>query len=273
MSSQLDLSVIIDEVLVAIDEAIYAIHKKDYNSFVLLIGRADMIPGLKTHQGTDCVIDYQLDSIYDETRTNFYLRYLRRNYNKKGFSYQGDNGIDDMHIELMIYTHLWDSTYFLKSLMRIASIISGNGYLWNPEIDWMGRDDFMKKRIINPLTSNGLKLGSLIERCYDSSVRNAFAHSLYTIDAERKTITIRPRKGMKTLSFDEFQSLFLYSVTLMNKMQNAIETNHDMAAHHNTALTNEFTTPDGVNVQVFAKMVQRGDRKIPEFNLARIKGE
>lgn len=273
MSSHLDIKAIREEVIDAIEEAINAIHKEDYNSFILFIGRADMIPGLKVHQGTDCVIDYQLDSFYDQTRTEFYLRYLNRNYRKNGFSYQGDDGIDDMHIELMIYTHLWDSTYFLKSLIRIASIVTGNGYLWNPEIDWLGREVFMNKWIIEPLKARGLRLGSLVEKCYDASVRNAFAHSLYSIDAERRIITVRPRKGMKTLSFDEFQSLFLYSVILMNKMQNAMEANHDMAAHYNTALTNVFTTPDGVRVQVFAKMVKRGKHIIPEFRIARIKGE
>lgn len=273
MSIQPDIFAIREEVIDAIEEAINAIHKEDYISFILFIGHADMIPGLKPHQGTDCVIDYQLDSIYDETRTEFYLRYLNRNYRKNGFSYQGDDGIDDMHIELMIYTHLWDSTYFLKSLMRLASIVSGNGYIWNPEINWLGREDFMNKRIIGPLKSKGLKLGSLVEKSYDPSVRNAFAHSLYSIDAERRSITVRPRKGMKTLSFNEFQSLFLYSVILMNKMQNAIEANHDMAAHYNTALTDVFITPDGTRVQVFAKMVQRGKHTIPEFSFARIKGE
>lgn len=48
--------------------------------------------------------------------------YLNRNYSRNGFSYEGNEGIDDMHIELMIYSHLWDSSYFIKSLMRMASI-------------------------------------------------------------------------------------------------------------------------------------------------------
>lgn len=271
--NQSKITLIREEVLDAIDEAFNAMHRIDYTSFILFIGRADIIPGLKQHQGTDCVIDYQLDTIYDETRANFYIRYLRRNYSKDGFNYEGDNGIDDMNIELMIYTHLWDSSYFLKSLMRIASIVTRNGYIWNAEIPWLNKEEFMTKHIIEPLKISGLKLGNLVEKCYDAGIRNAFAHSLYTIEAERRYIAIRPRKGMKTLTFDDFQSLFLHSVILMNKMENVLEVNHKMAAETNRALTDVFTTPDGVRVQVLGKLIQRGKILNPEFQIAKIIGE
>ena len=262
-----------DEILEAIDEAFNVMADKDYISYILFIGRADVIPGLKQHVGTDCVIDYHMDTIYDQTRARFYVRYLRRNYKKDGFSYKGESGIDDMHIELMIYSHLWESSDFIKSLMRIASIVSGNGYIWQPTIDWQHKEDFMNKWIIIPLKDSGLKLGDLIERYYDSSVRNAFAHSLYSIDSERRTIILRPRKGMKKITFDEFQSLFLHSVILMNKMENAIAINHNEAAKMNNAITNVFSTPDGAKVQVFGKMVQRGKEIFPEFRLIKITGE
>lgn len=139
-NDQQKIASIRDEILEAIDEAFISMAKKDYISYILFIGRADMIPGLKQHVGTDCVIDYHMDTFYDQTRAQFYLRYLRRNYNKDGFSYKGEDGIDDMHIELMIYSHLWDSSDFIKSLMRIASIVSGNGYIWQPQIDWQHKD-------------------------------------------------------------------------------------------------------------------------------------
>ena len=78
---------VLEEITEDIDEAFSIIAYRDYLSFILLIGRADMVSGLKEIKGTDCVIDYQLDSIYDETRTQFYLRYLRRNYGNEGFCY------------------------------------------------------------------------------------------------------------------------------------------------------------------------------------------
>ena len=266
-----NIAAIQEEIFEAIDEAFNAMARKDYISYILFIGRADVISGLKVHVGTDCVIDYHGDTIYDQTRARFYLRYLRRNYNKDGFSYKGEEGIDDMHVELMIYSHLWDSSDFIKSLMRIASIVSGKGYIWQPQIDWQHKDIFMEKWVITPLKSAGLQLGDLVEKYYDPSIRNAFAHSLYSIEEGQRKITVRPRKGMKTLSFDEFQSLFLHSVILMNKLENAIAFNHDEAAKLNTAITEVFTLPDGVRVQVFGKMVQRGKEIYPELRMAKIK--
>lgn len=271
--SQHKIASIQEEIFEAIDEAFNEMAKKDYTSYILFIGRADMIPGLKQHVGSDCVIDYHGDTIYDQTRAQFYLRYLRRNYSKDGFAYKGDAGIDDMHIELMIYSHLWDSSDFIKSLMRIASIVSGDGYIWQPQIDWQHKDIFMEKWIISPLKAAELKIGDLVEKYYDPSVRNAFAHSLYLIEEGQRRITVRPRKGMKTLTFDEFQSLFLHSVILMNKLENAIAFNHDEAAKLNTAITEPLTTPDGACVQVYGKMVQRGKEIYPELRMAKIKDD
>ena len=56
----------------------------------------------------------------------------------------------------------------------------------------------------------------------------------------------------------------------MNKLENELERNHDSACKKNTALTNVFTTPDGVDVQVYGKMVKRGNYILPEFSLVKI---
>ena len=53
-------------------------------------------------------------------------------------------------------------------------------------------------------------------------------------------------------------------------MENYQESNHNLAAEKNTALTEPFITPDGVKVQVFGKMVTRGDELRPEFRIAKI---
>ena len=51
---------IIKETESAIDAAYKEMYEKYYIPFVLLIGRADIMPGLNRHYHTDCVIDYQL---------------------------------------------------------------------------------------------------------------------------------------------------------------------------------------------------------------------
>lgn len=256
-----------------IDEAFNEMYKKDYTSYILFIGRAAVIPGLKKIKGTDCVVDYMLDTYNDKTRTDFYLRYLRRNYSKDGFAYEGERGLDDIHIELMIYAHLWDSSYYLKALLRIAAIVSGEGYLWDPQVNWWRKEKKMKEYIIGPLKNAGLSLGDFIDQCYDSRIRNAFAHSQYSINYDRRSITVRADDGNINLTFDEFQNLFLRSVILMNKMENALEANHDAAAKTRGPLTEVFQTPDGLSVRIHGGIVRRGSQLFPEFSIVKINAE
>ena len=265
------LEEIITEVVDAIDEAINAMAEKDYNSFILFIGRADIEPKVKQYTGSECVIDYQLDRYHDETREAFYLRYMNRNYSKDGFDYSGDSGIDDLSIEMMIYTHLWDSMYFLKSIYRIAYALSGKGYAWNPNIPERGKYNFIKDEVVKPLKEEGYKLGDVVDKGFKLSIRNAFAHSLYDVDVSSRMIHLRTlRNPYERLTFEEFQRYFLYSVILMNKLQNNLEHNHDAAACKNTAITDVFQTPDGVNVQVFAEMKSVGDKKYPRFRIVKV---
>lgn len=262
-----------DEVCKAIEEAFDEICKVDYIAFILFIGRAEIQRGLKAHTGTDCVMEYMLDIYYDETRAEYYLDYLRRNYSRDGYKYEGNTGANDVTTELTIYSHLWESSYFMKSLYRIAAIIQGKGYLWENVLPKHDVHKHFHDNVIVPLKKKGLKLCSIIEKGYKSSIRNAFAHSLYTVDAKSRELYIRPKSGYEKFTFEEFQKKFLYSVILMNKMENYQELNHNLAAEKNTVLTEPFMTPDGVRVQVFGKMVERGDEFRPEFRMAKVISE
>ncbi len=262
-----------DEVCEAIEEAFDAICKADYIAFILFIGRAEIQRGLKAHVGTDCVMEYMLDFYYDETRAAYYLDYLRKNYSRDGYNYGGSAGANDVTTELTIYSHLWESSYFMKSLYRISAIIQGKGYLWENVLPTHDVHKHFHDDVIVPLKEKGLELGTIIEKGYKSSIRNAFAHSLYTVDTRSRALYIRPKSGNEKFTFEEFQEKFLYSVILMNKMENYQEMNHNLAAEKNNALTEPFITPDGVKVQVFGKMVERGDELRPEFRMAKVIGD
>ena len=264
---------ILSEVLDAIDSSFAKIANEDYISYILFIGRGDIIHGLKPMTGTDCVMDYQLDRYRDETREGFYLRYLNRNYSKEGFHYQDVSGIDDLSIEMMIYCHLWDSSYFLKSLYRLARIINGDGYKWEAKIPEHKKHEFIVNEIIAPLKSCNSPLGDILEKGYNSDIRNAFAHSLYNVDVSSKEIYTCTRRGQRTYKFDEFQKIFLYSVILMNQLQNSLELNHDNACKVNNALTHAFKTPEGIDVQVYGREIERGGRLFPKISLVEVSKE
>ena len=48
---------IYDEIITTIERSFEKIAKVDYISYILFIGRGNMIPSLKSHVGTDCVVD------------------------------------------------------------------------------------------------------------------------------------------------------------------------------------------------------------------------
>lgn len=259
-----------EEICLAIEQVYETISNVDYNAFILLIGRAEIQKGLKAIVGTDCVMEYMMDIYFDETRSQYYLNYLNKNYSKEGYDYPKEYAVKDITTELTIYSHMWDSEYFMKSLFRIGAIIAGNGYLWEDVLPTHNIHIAFKERVIMPLKNHDLRLGEILETAYHSNIRNAFAHSRYSIDSYARRIDIRPKSGNKSFSFSDFQKIFLYSAILMNKMENYQEMNHNIAANKNTALTEPFLTPDGVLVQVYGRIMQRGEKLRSEFRLVRI---
>lgn len=259
-----------DEVSSAIIQGFNSARENYYTSFILLISRADWIEEFSGFQGTGCVIDYQLDRYYDETREAFYLHYLNRNDKKEGFHYDGESGIDDLSIEMMIYCHLWDSHYFLKSLYRLSTILDGKGYKWKVIIPDRGKWTFINVNIVDPLVNKSFELGTIVKKAYSSDIRNAFAHSLYYIDVSTRKICLRTERGTQWLTFDEFQKRFLYSAILMNLMQNNLETYHDTLGSTNSILTDTFSTPEGIKVYIISELVERCGEIIPEFRLVKV---
>lgn len=114
-------------------------------------------------------------------------------------------------------------------------------------------------------------MGEILNKGYKSSIRNAFAHSLYTVDKEKRTISLRPTTSPhETLSFEEFQKCFLYSTILMNRLHNSLEANHMEAAKKNAALTSAFMTPDGIKVQVLAETFEMRGEEYPRFRIVKV---
>lgn len=178
------------------------------------------------------VIDNVDDFRYDKNRIDFLTRYLQGHYEKPAFSYQGSDGIDCITIELMIYSQLWESDFFLKILARLASLSIGGDYLWRPFQDEAPKKkgsnwNWIQQSVVHPLLENDVLLGKLINDCYCSNLRNSFAHSIYDINEQFREIRyfsfnrpiqkrkrlLYPEKSHK-ISFDDFQVIFLKAAHL-----------------------------------------------------------
>lgn len=215
------------------------------------------------------LMDSAIDALKDESREKFYVRYLRRNYNKEGFCYEGEDGIDDLHIEMMIYTHIWESTYFFKQLSRLVGVISGDGYMWNLNTE-ASRHKIIKETMIAKLREKELLLGDLLDEAYSSYIRDSFAHSVYSIDVDSRKIFLfnvsrnNADKGNNTIEFRDFQKKFMISIQLCYWMNHCLEqARMDFAKAG--VITHPIAIPDGRLILVFAKMIDNDGAKRVRF--------
>lgn len=258
-----------NEVSSAIVEALVTLSKISQPNYCLLIARAGVLPMLENIGKSRYVMDNAMDVYHDETRQQFYLNYLNANYRKGVLNYSEKDGLDKLYVEMMIYSHLWDSQRFLKDIYRISSMIAGKPYDWELDLEDGLSYNQMRDEVIAPLKEKGLKLGHLIDLSYSSHIRNSFAHSLFDIDIQSKKIQLRSKHIKKhedsTLTFDSFQDKFLHSIFLCYCLTNIIEECRLEAAKANTAITDVFLTPDGRKMQLFGEVLKSKGKLYPRF--------
>ena len=260
------LQAIDNEVSCAIEEALLTLYEISQPNYCLLIARAGV---LEIGGKQEYVMDNAKDVSHDETRQQFYLNYLNANYSKGVLNYTENDGLDKLYIEMMIYSHLWDSQRFLKDIYRISTMIAGKPYDWELDLEDGLSYKKMKDEIITPLKAKGLKLGEIIDSCYSSHIRNSFAHSLFDIDLHSRKIQLRSKHIKRYedsfLTFDTFQDKFLHSIFLCYCLTNIIDTYRLEAAKVNTAITDAFLAPNGKKMQLFGKVMESKGKFYPHF--------
>lgn len=240
-----------------------------YDDFVLFLAHPEYKKDWFDTGKSIVLMESAIDALKDESREKFYVRYLRRNYHKEGFCYEKEEGIDDLHIEMMIYTHIWESTYFFKQLTRLVNIILGEGYTWDVNTEH-SRHKAIKEEMVPLLREKKLLLGDLLDEAYSSYIRDSFAHSVYSVDVDSKKIYLfnasrnNVDKRSNTIGFDEFQKKFMISIQLCYWLNHYIEVARlDFAKAR--VITHPISIPDGRNIQVFAKMVGNEETRRARF--------
>lgn len=229
----------------SVDEAFKLAFEASRGNFVAFVGfgeKQNFVPDLDEEENNSYEMgytsDYYSDYLMDTDRIEFLSNYLNKYYSKEGFLYQGNKGKDCISIELMIYTHIWESYFFLKTLVRLAQLSIGNDYKWSIDIPDGGKHCFLLSHVIQPLTEKNILLGKLVHQSFSSSLRNSFAHSMYRIDEQNSLIeywcnsrsqkndscnklnrTIQ-LKECHLISFDDFQLKFFKSAYLSLYLHN-----------------------------------------------------
>lgn len=163
-------------------------------------------------------IDNREDKYKDESRQNFFIKFMETFYSFPKNSPQTDDNEFRLTMELMIYTHIWESKPILKQLYRFASLTNAKSYHWSVEVPEMSKHEFIRDNIRDVFKSKKLRLADVITKGFHTSLRNAFAHSEYQFDNKNRLIHLDTYKGatwdIKNISFDEWTKRFAYTSLL-----------------------------------------------------------
>ena len=174
------------------------------------------------------VIEDRKDFLIDLTRKKFFVKYINdyvsRLQNERSMS--DDEKEFDTNIQLMIYTHIWESHLFLNQLVRLAKIQLGMGYDWITKLDYpkknvhhnesnlshVKKGPYIENSIINRFEKSDCNMAQLIKHCYLKELRDDFAHSAYYID--KNTIVSNGSELFcgPSISIEEWEEKFVSSM-------------------------------------------------------------
>lgn len=194
-------------------------HEKNKNDYILFLSRSKYEP---KYEGKDKInpwlLDHSLDEILDRDRIDFLLEYLNTQYNFRAMN-TSDSKFS-LTMELMIYTHLWESKRNLAMFKKLADLCDSKPYDFNFDVPNDRKYNFVVKNIRDVFEKHQLKVCNIIKYAYRSQLRNAFAHSVYHFGYNETEIVLEnykpPHSPLKDLSFDEWTNIFLKSALLQN---------------------------------------------------------
>lgn len=192
----------------------------NFDNYILLLANGeynkivnDYVPSLNPY-----CIDSKIDLYRDNSRDKFITDFLNNHY---CFLKENDVVEDNEYrffLELMIYCHIWESKLFLKTLYRLANIYSENEYKWIVNVPDKSKHTFIREEIRDLFLKSNKKMGNIITKGFHSSLRNAFAHSEYSIDTKSKKIYLhnfsRQDWELENIAFDDWSMRFIYSCLL-----------------------------------------------------------
>jgi len=208
-------------------------NEKNENDYILFLARSYYDKEIDKSRFSPWQIDRSLDEMIDRHRVDFLLQYLNQQY-----GFQTKNSADSkfsLTLELMIYTHIWESFHNLHNYKRLADLCDSKDYNWNIEIGKKSRFTFIKDNIKNVFEKHNLKIYDLIDKSYNSQLRNAFAHSLYHFSLNGHHIVLENYDGananIKQLSFDKWTERFLTSALIQNVYHNKFTSEIKLLKH------------------------------------------
>jgi hypothetical protein len=189
-------------------------NETNINDFYLFLANAKYE---KTYENTivNPYVFSNQDYILDSDRLKFLVDFLKINYN-----FQNDTSNDNLYnlnIELMLYSHIWESKNLIKKLKHLSNLINGITYDWNLEIPRANKGEYLRETIRSYYEKCN-EFCNIIKKGYHSQIRNAFAHSDFVFELNDLEIILcnysKKDKEIEKISYNDFTVRFCYSFLL-----------------------------------------------------------
>lgn len=217
------------EVKECVDDALDSIKSKSESNYILLLANGEYNElYMRRSTCNPNTIECSLDNMLDYDRLEFLTDFLQTFYSFDGFGKVEDD-VQRLHMELMIYTHIWESQPFLKKMYRIAHSLKGDRYAWSVSVPRQSRQEFIRKEITLVLRREESCLSEIIKKGFHSSLRNAFAHSQYyfSLNSDVKSIHLANFGGrsweLRDIGLDDWSVRFVYSALLTYHLYHSLK--------------------------------------------------
>jgi len=222
MISRVDFAAIDAEIKKAIDDTLNDLKASNQNDYALFLADGEYDRKLENNvlNLNPNMIDNRMDKYKDASRLSFLTDFLTTFYSFPKTQTSTDDSEQRLHMELMVYAHIWEAKPFLKKLYRLAHLWNAEQYVWNVQIPDMGKHDFIRNDIRQIFEDRENPLFQVIKNGFHTSLRNAFAHSEYSFDTmnnNRRIILDNYNEApweLQEISFDDWSKRFVYSALL-----------------------------------------------------------
>lgn len=219
------------EVVTLVENTLNEIKNKSFQDYILLLIRADYderIARCKSLGLSPYIIENREDDYKDSNRQGFMLEYIQRHKSLNTNS-QSINTYEyseyDLNIQMMIYTHTWESHLFLKLLERISNLLAGKGYKWQSQLyKSKQKSNFISHHIINPIKDLNHNFHKILTKTYNNHLRNSFSHSDYYINIDKETIYFYDQGVKYNISFKEWDNIFFTTLLLSYHLPENLKT-------------------------------------------------
>lgn len=268
MITYAEFEVINEEVKNAVNECFNFLKNKTTNYILFLANGEFKKDYINSHLKLNpYIIDSREDRYKDKDRRIFYVEFLKLFYSFPSQQPTDDN-ISRMHMELMVYSHIWESKPFLKQLWRLALSVDSKPYPWQLIVPDMSKHEVIRFEIRNRLLKRNLTLATVISNGFHTSLRNAFAHSEYYFNEFKNEIVLDTYTGkswdIATISYNDWSKKFVYSLLLTYHFQNTVYERRESLI--NDFNTNRFIFTHPINQNTFRARYLIYDPHFDTFN-------